>query len=172
PSANRSGQLSPTTAEHVQRGLGNSVDFILDAGPTRIGLESTVLDLSVSPPRLLRPGHITPPEIEAVIGAIARQESSVSGDKALLSPGMLQRHYSPQTPLECLSASHRRVAELVKSRQRVGWLTHSDSPQAVGKKDVDVVIMPREPRAYAARLYAELHQLDQRRLDRIIVEMP
>src|SRR5205823_5995914 len=72
PSANRSAQLSPTRAEHVLRGLGGRIDLVLDAGPTSGGIESTVLDLTASPPRLLRPGLTPPAALEAVIGPVAR----------------------------------------------------------------------------------------------------
>src|SRR5207253_3204382 len=72
PSANRSTELSPTTAAHVLRGLAGRIDLILDGGPTSGGIESTVLDVTTSPPRLLRPGLVTPAAIEAIVGPIAR----------------------------------------------------------------------------------------------------
>src|SRR5438128_2586209 len=72
PSANRSTGLSPTTAAHVLRGLADRIDLILDGGPTSGGIESTVLDVTTSPPRLLRPGLVTPAAIEAIVGPIAR----------------------------------------------------------------------------------------------------
>ncbi len=167
PSANRSGELSPTTAEHVQRGLSGRIDMILDAGPTRVGVESTVLDLSVSPPRLLRPGHITLAEIEAIIGPIKRH-AIVAEPKPLPSPGLLPKHYAPRTPMELQAGSAARVAERVRQGQKVGWLTFTAKPDLAAV----AVVMPREPAVYAARLYAELHALDQMGLDRIVVEMP
>src|SRR5205814_1377019 len=97
PSANPSSLLSPTTAEHVLRGLDGKIDLILDAGPTPGGLESTVLDVSVTPPRLLRPGMITPAQLEAIIGPIERRAQQSSTDLAR-SPGLQQRHYAPRTP--------------------------------------------------------------------------
>src|SRR5205807_129992 len=101
PSANRSTYLSPTTAEHVLRGLDGRIDLVLDGGPTAGGLESTVLDLTTTPPRLLRPGLVSPAEIEEVIGPIARLTASRAEDeKPLPSPGMLSRHYAPRAPLE------------------------------------------------------------------------
>jgi L-threonylcarbamoyladenylate synthase len=83
PSANRSGELSPTTAEHAWEGLTGQVDLILDAGPAAVGLESTVLDLTTKPPRLLRPGHITRTQLEKIIGPIAWSEVTVKGDSPL-----------------------------------------------------------------------------------------
>ncbi|HMF19354.1 MAG TPA: L-threonylcarbamoyladenylate synthase, partial [Gemmataceae bacterium] len=93
PSANRSTLLSPTRAEHVLHGLEGRIDLLLDAGPTPGGLESTVLDVTTNPPRLLRPGLISPAELGAVIGPIIQKESPNPGD-TLRSPGMLGRHYA------------------------------------------------------------------------------
>ena len=72
PSANRSGYISPTRAEHVLHGLAGRIEMVLDAGPVPGGIESTVLDLTSDPPRLLRPGLVSPAEIEAIIGPIVR----------------------------------------------------------------------------------------------------
>jgi L-threonylcarbamoyladenylate synthase len=168
PSANRSGELSPTFAEHVARGLAGRIEMILDGGPTQVGIESTVLDLSTSPPRLLRPGHISQTEIEAIIGPIARIESANHDESAALpSPGLLAKHYAPRTPTECLGGSAGRVRELLRKGERVGWLTFE------GEMDGAVAAhMPRDPTAYAVRLYAELHRLDQTGLSRIVVEKP
>ncbi|MFL5340352.1 MAG: L-threonylcarbamoyladenylate synthase [Gemmataceae bacterium] len=166
PSANRSGELSPTTAEHVRRSLSSRIDMILGGGPTQVGLESTVVDLSVTPVRLLRPGHISPADIATVIGAIARQPD-VSEAAPLPSPGMLARHYAPRTPTVCLAGSATYVAERLQRGEKVGWLTFDAAPC-----DAVTVVMPRAPTEYAARLYAELHALDQLALDRIVVEQP
>src|SRR5581483_10612849 len=100
PSANRSGYLSPTRAEHVLAGLDGRIEMVLDAGPVPGGIESTVLDLTGDPPRLLRPGLVSPAELEAVIGPIRTAEPApTGGDRPLPSPGMLSRHYAPRTPL-------------------------------------------------------------------------
>ena len=131
PSANRSSELSPTCADHVLRGLDGRIDLVLDAGPTTAGIESTVLDLTTTPPRLLRPGPITPAQLEAIIGPISPIGpilSSVASEKTpLASPGMLPRHYAPHTPLEC--ATVERVRELVQEGKRVGWVTWSATPE-------------------------------------------
>jgi L-threonylcarbamoyladenylate synthase len=170
PSANRSGTLSPTSAEHVVRGLGGAVDLILDGGATEVGVESTVIDLTVSPPRLLRPGHIPPTQIEEVIGPIQRQGHPAEG-AVPRSPGMLSRHYAPQTPLECVANGPERVASLVGAGERVGWLTFQ-VPKTVLPENVRYVVMPSNAAEYAARLFAELHRLDEMGLDRIVVESP
>src|SRR5262249_39602316 len=110
PSANRSTQISPTTAIHVLQGLDGRIDLVLDAGPTPGGLESTVLDLTVDPPRVLRPGLVTVQQLQDVIGDVAiadrwvASESTSGGASAepLRSPGMLARHYAPRAKMICV----------------------------------------------------------------------
>src|SRR5262249_56197835 len=102
PSANLSAQLSPTTAAHVLRDLGGRIEMVLDAGPTPAGLESTVLDLTSHPPRVLRPGPITSAEIEAVIGVVTQPATVPSADLPLPPPGMMTPHYAPPAPLDPL----------------------------------------------------------------------
>jgi L-threonylcarbamoyladenylate synthase len=100
PSANPFGGLSPTTAEHVKDGLGERVDFIIDGGPARVGVESTVLDLSAVPPRILRPGGTPREAIEALIGPVLSGSGTAgAGTLPASSPGRLKSHYAPRTPL-------------------------------------------------------------------------
>lgn len=101
PSANRSGEVSPTTAEHVAQSLGTAVDLILDDGPCVVGLESTVLDISEISPVLLRPGGVTESDIVASIGPIAATGRGDGG--ALRSPGLLSRHYATRIPLRMMA---------------------------------------------------------------------
>jgi L-threonylcarbamoyladenylate synthase len=171
PSANRSTQLSPTQAAHVLAGLDNRIDMILDAGPTAGGLESTVLDVTTTPPRLLRPGLVTPGQIEAIIGPIVRpQQASGTAETPLPSPGLLARHYAPRAIVEVVADNGRqRVEELCRQGVRVGWLTFD--PSGLGQFELTVV-MPHEPEAYAARLYAVLHTLDDAGSERVIVAAP
>jgi L-threonylcarbamoyladenylate synthase len=97
PSANPSGAVSATTADHVAAELGDRIEIILDGGPCPIGLESTVLDGTRTPPRLLRPGAITREALEAVLGPLA--EPPPAGSDPLRSPGQLTSHYAPGCPL-------------------------------------------------------------------------
>jgi L-threonylcarbamoyladenylate synthase len=155
PSANRFTELSPTTAEHVQKSLGNSVDLILDGGPTQVGIESTVLSLAGTKPVLLRPGMISAEQIEAVIGKI--EIAGAPPDGAHASPGMHPKHYSPSTPLVLQIPSTGRGAYL--------WRTqHADAARSIQ--------MPSDPAAYAAALYETLHCLDDEGFDWIAVELP
>jgi L-threonylcarbamoyladenylate synthase len=166
PSANRSNQLSPTCAGHVLQGIGERIDLLLDSGPCPGGLESTVLDLTTLPPRLLRPGLIAPAAIEALVGPIERLP--VPADTApARSPGLLARHYAPRTPLDLIVGNGRdRVEALTRQGLRVGWVTFDSAPVR------PAVIMPSEPLAYQTRLYAALHALDDQGCDRIVLELP
>jgi L-threonylcarbamoyladenylate synthase len=96
PSANRSGEISPTRAEHVAESLGKAVQLVLDGGPCRLGVESTVLDLTGDIPTILRPGGVTREELEAVIGPV---QASLGKTLKPSSPGMLASHYAPRLPL-------------------------------------------------------------------------
>jgi L-threonylcarbamoyladenylate synthase len=174
PSANRSTSLSPTRAEHVLRSLDGRIDLVLDGGPTHGGLESTVLDVTASPPRLLRPGLVAPTDIEAVIGPVQRSSEEVKAPALtpLPSPGMLPRHYAPRAPLECVAGDGwERVEELLRLGLRVGLVSLADRPGQV-RPGLVAVTLPGDPEAYAARLYAVLHDLDAAGVDRIIVALP
>jgi L-threonylcarbamoyladenylate synthase len=169
PSANRSSKLSPTTAEHVKKSLEGRIDMILDGGPCPGGIESTVLDVTSDPPRLLRPGLITVERIESIIGPIRRFAPSDS-TLPLASPGLLNRHYSPQCPLEvAIDDGQARVEQLISLGLRVGWLTWPDVPELAAAVRIE---LPRDPVVYAARLYAALHDLDAAGVQHIVVARP
>ncbi len=102
PSANRSGNVSPTDAAHVHEELGNRVSMILDGGPCHVGIESTVLDATCEHIRILRPGSITPPMLEKLLGR--KLEAAIAGEPHI-SPGMMQSHYAPSLPVR-LNATH------------------------------------------------------------------
>jgi len=155
PSANRFTELSPTTAEHVRKSLGDSVDLILDGGPTQVGIESTVLSLAGAQPLLLRPGMISAEQIEAVMGKI--KIAGAPSDGAHASPGMHPKHYSPRTPVLLQLPSTGRGAYLWRTQR-------ADSARSIQ--------MPSDPTDYAAALYETLHRLDDEGFDWIAVEMP
>lgn len=173
PSANRSMRLSPTTAEHVRRSLGGRIALIIDGGPTMVGLESTVIDLSRTPAVLLRPGGVTSNEIENVIGGIALLGSleHANGD-VMPSPGMMKKHYSPQAPLECVTDEFNPMKIVQKHQgERIGLLMYKT--HSIGDRmDVVCIEMPENARKYASNLYAALHRLDEARVAKIYVEMP
>lgn len=156
PSANVSGRVSSTTAQHVRDGLGEAVDMILDGGPTEAGIESTVIDLSVEPPVIRRPGPIAREELEKILSFELRASSEDKGG-TLVSPGMMQSHYAPKTRLMLVTSD-----ELQATGLRL---------QASGKK-VGLLPLMDEPQLYAAQLYAILHRFDAQNLDIILVEEP
>jgi L-threonylcarbamoyladenylate synthase len=172
PSANRSSRLSPTRAEHVLFQLDGRIPLVLDGGPASGGLESTVLDVTTSPARLLRPGLVTPAQIEAIIGPIMRKPQPTPGEP-VPSPGMVDRHYAPRTPLECTDGNGwQQVRQFLEEGQRVGWLTLGESSEQVDPAFCVSLAMPVDAPAYAAQLYTALHTLDVAGMDRIVVALP
>ncbi len=163
PSANRFTELSPTTAEHVRRSLGNDVDLVLDGGPCNVGIESTVLSLAEPTPMLLRPGGISRIELEAVIGPVGWAVEVQDGVHP--APGMHPRHYSPHTALYL--ATDGNVPDLGRGI----YLRYRD---AANRSDVDIVTeqMPLSAADYAVVLYEVLHRADAGNYDWIAVDLP
>lgn len=162
PSANRSSELSPTLARHVEKSLEAAVDLILDAGPASVGIESTVIDLSGSAPILLRPGSIPQMALERVLGPVSLPGSAGKPGEARPSPGMLDRHYAPLAELRLFTPCG--VLD-VRPDYTVGALLLTTQVMAQFP-----VRMPADPDGYAQRLYAELHRLDDAGCDLILVE--
>lgn len=172
PSANRSTRISPTTAAHVLKELSGRVDLILDAGSTAGGLESTVIDLTVEPPRLLRPGLLTAEQIEAVLGTPIERKSQPCGESVAKSPGQMVRHYAPNVHVELLDAGAReRVCVLAATGERIGWLAMETVPANL-PESVVAIEMPGDPAGYAARLYAALHTLEDAAVQQIVISRP
>jgi L-threonylcarbamoyladenylate synthase len=160
PSANRSGRVSPTRADHVARDLGGRVALILDGGPCGVGVESTVVDLTGGTPALLRPGGLPKAAIEAVLGRRLRRARPVSGDAARLSPGQVESHYAPRAALR-LGARAPHAGE--------AFLAFGNPPPAsFAGRWLD--LSPRRDLAEAAaNLFAMLRELDRRGTTRIAV---
>ena len=159
PSANRSGAVSPTRAEHVAELLGDRVKLILDGGPCEVGLESTVLDLTTAMPTLLRPGGATREAIEAVIGPVALSDAMPSGNAAHKSPGQLASHYAPARPVR-LNATSVTADE--------GLLAFGPQPPAGANQVLNLSVSGDLTEA-AANLFAHLRALDQPANARIAV---
>ena len=157
PSANRSGELSPTTAEHVRKSLTGKYDFLLDGGPCPGGLESTVVEITATGIRILRPGLIGAAELDAVVDTV---EFGSGGSSAAPnpSPGMLAKHYAPKTALEC-AATAADADFLVNLYETAGL-------------KVARYTCGGSPAEAAAKLYADLHDLDGAGFDRIIATLP
>jgi L-threonylcarbamoyladenylate synthase len=164
PSANRSTQLSPTRAEHVVKGLAGRIAAILDGGPCPGGIESTVVDATGNVVRLLRPGLVPVPMLEAVVGRVASASpEDQRPEEAARSPGQMAKHYCPRTPVRLADTVdiYDDIHEAIAVGRRVGFLT-------IGGKGG----MPDSPVEYAAELYSRLHDLDEDGSDLILVEMP
>lgn len=146
PSANLFGRVSPTTAVHVSDDLGDSVDYVLDGGPCTIGLESTIVDCTVDPPQVLRPGVITEEEIAATVGRTA----PVGGPSR--APGMLTSHYAP----ECI----------------VIPVESSTEAEAMRSDDTEVLDASIDPLDFATSLYAELRRCDREGRRRVVIVLP
>ncbi len=161
PSANRSTELSPTRAEHVLKSLNGRIDLLLDGRGCSGGIESTVVDATGAFPRLLRPGLISVPMLEEVCG---RVEIGAKDDGVVRSPGQMAKHYSPRTPVVLAEDADAVHGELRAAGFRV---------ISVGfDLFYDYEFISDDPEEYAADLYAILHNLDDGRYDRIVVEMP
>ena len=143
PSANRFGHISPTTAEHVYAEFGNTVP-ILDGGPSKVGIESTIVDLSLERPALLRPGFIDKDAIEAIVGPL--------GQSSTPAPGMLKSHYAPMTSL------------LLSKHPEVDRIRLQNEGRSVA------ILRATDPEAYARDLYAELRRMDTLGVDILIAE--
>jgi L-threonylcarbamoyladenylate synthase len=170
PSANRSTELSPTSARHVAASLGDRVDLILDGGDTIVGIESTVLDLRGRQAMILRPGVIGARELEPIIGELARA-ADVRSEMPRASPGLLDRHYAPRARLELFppgeaSRAAREADALGASGHKVGALLRSTTLPGVDPQ----IRMPDDPSGYARRLYAALHALDDLGCDVVLAE--
>jgi L-threonylcarbamoyladenylate synthase len=178
PSANTSNAVSPTNAAHVSRSLGDKIPLIIDGGQSQVGIESTVLDLSVSPPRLLRPGMI---HLESLQAAMADPQlrvvdhSATGGAGPLRSPGQLPKHYSPRAKLVVLSwRNDRELHAQIKQRELIPEKTHVIAHSVIpsGMEPARVSIIPHDAEAFARAIYSELHRCDDAGAQCIIVEAP
>jgi L-threonylcarbamoyladenylate synthase len=162
PSANRFTEVSPTSAAHVVAGLQGRIPLVIDAGPTTVGIESTVIDLTTSPPTLLRPGGVTRDQLEPFTGPLAAPPAPVSADALRPAPGMVERHYAPRARLVLFEpASLEDALSLATAAAATGEVVAvvTRSADATGSH---VIRMPSDPGAYAAQLYEMLHDLDAR----------
>ncbi|MGH8781034.1 L-threonylcarbamoyladenylate synthase [Paraburkholderia sp.] len=170
PSANRFGHVSPTTAQHVRDEFGGAL-HVLDGGPSDVGIESTIVDLSRGFPALLRPGHVTPQDIANVLGEAPRLPDG-SDATAPRASGTLKAHYAPQTPLALLPFD--ALEPLLAARaegERVALVARASRAGAWASVDgVHFVAAPEDPHAYARELYGLLRVLDRANVTRILIE--
>ncbi len=178
PSANRFGHTSPTTAQHVLADLADRVDVVLDAGPTPIGVESTILDLTTSPPTLLRPGGIAREALEEVLGQRLLLPAAAA-EEAPRAPGRLPRHYAPQVPLWLLDGPPDWAREVLRQiaaqhgqaqGQRIGALVPREDSRFLAALGVQVVDLgpESEPARMARDLFAALRALEAAEVNLIL----
>ena len=174
PSANPSGQVSPTNAEHVRRLLGTRVPLIVDGGQSQVGIESTVVDLTTQPPRVLRPGMIHEASLVAALGGEVRGPASDGpGRGPLRSPGQLEKHYAPRARVLVMewSGTESLLAELARRgipAAECHVVAHSRIPAA--NRFAEVSVIPHDAEAFARALYAEFHRCDEAGAHVIVVE--
>lgn len=174
PSANLSNQISPTNAGHVRQHLEGKIPLIVDGGQSQVGIESSVLDLTVSPPRILRPGMIHVESLAAVGVPVANCQLPIERG-SLKSPGMLEKHYSPKAKLVIMKwRDERDLQPVIGNRQsamnKVHIVAHTHIPAGFGAANVSVI--PHDAEAFARALYAELHRCDAAGAELIIIEAP
>jgi L-threonylcarbamoyladenylate synthase len=172
PSANLSGKPSPTAATHVLQDLEGKVDFIIDGGPTDIGLESTVIDLTSEPPVLMRPGGVTKESIEAVIGSVVLP-AKTDQTGAVKSPGMKYKHYAPKARVILVegaeaSARIQTQADTFKAQSLKVGLLVADKNYAY-RADV-IEYLGDDNSALAHKLFGLLRDFDQAGVDVILIE--
>lgn len=162
PSANPFGYLSPTTAAHVDELLGNKIEMVLDGGTCRIGVESTVLDVTGERPIVLRPGGIALEDLQREIPDVEIYNRTTSSPTA---PGQLKMHYSPLKPLHIVDS-----IDSVSDRTKAGALIFKKGPVTTGFQSVEILSPGGNPIEAAARLFVALHNLDSCDIEVIYAE--
>ena len=184
PSANLSGSISPTNAEHVRKNFDGKIPLIVDGGQSQVGIESTVLDLMENPPRILRPGMIHAESLAVVCGEVQspsafaglrRDEKSKVQSSELRSPGLLKKHYAPKAKLLVLnwrddSDLQLQIQNLKFKTQDCQIIAHTKIPS--DKIFAGVCVIPHDAEAFARAIYAELYRCDDAGAKIIIVEAP
>jgi L-threonylcarbamoyladenylate synthase len=170
PSANLSGRPSPTTAQHVEADLGGRIEMILDAGATDFGVESTVLDITQTPPVILRFGALTRETIEQKIGPIVLPHNA---ELLQRSPGTRYRHYAPKSKVILVAENdvtgyEKVLRELRLQKRNVGCIVYSQSLAQVEKGNL-VRVLPSSPRLMAKHLFSTMRELEKY-ADVIVVE--
>ena len=177
PSANISGKPSTTTAEHVRHDHDGRIDAIVDGGSCRVGVESTIVDLTEERPRLLRPGGITPEELLEVLGDLVVDKAvtgEITKDTVVKAPGMKYRHYAPSEPVVIVSGNREKAAQYIRSHFEEGDrvlcfeeelpLYEGCAPLSYGKEaDVNTL---------SAGLFAALRELDDPAIHQVYARCP
>ena len=175
PSANLSGKPSTTTARHCLHDLSGKVEAVLDGGPCRVGLESTILDLTTAPPRVLRPGGVTLEQLRELLGTVELDPGLVKPGETPKAPGMKYRHYAPAaqvTLLRCDSGETFRAYAAGLPDEGTAVLCWSGEEGCFPGKRVLAYGRGDEPETLAANVFAALRELDTPEISRILVRCP
>ncbi len=177
PSANISGKPSTTTAEHVRHDHDGKIEAVVDGGPCRVGVESTIVDLTEKRPRLLRPGGITPEQLIAVLGDLEIDKAvtaQIDKDAVVRAPGMKYRHYAPQEPVVIVAGSREAASSYIHSHLEAGDrvlcfeeelpLYADCNPLAYGA-EADVTTL-------SAGLFSALRELDDPTIHKVYARCP
>lgn len=170
PSANKSGRPSPTMARHVLDDLEGRIDMILDGGPVHIGVESTIVDMTVEPPMILRPGAVTKEMLEETVGEVAVDHTILTADAKTppKAPGMKYRHYAPRAEITVVEGPLEKVVdkigELAAAREneghRVGIIATQETMGRYDHENVKCIGTREDESTVAANLYAILREFD------------
>lgn len=172
PSANLSGRPSPTTAAHVAEDLSDKIDYIIDGGPCRVGLESTVIDLTTQPPRILRPGGVSFETLSALLGDVIGYAPRDEDARAPKSPGMKYKHYAPKADMYVFEGAHCRAAiekRISESGEKNICVLTAGQAELLG---CNVINCGETAEAYANRLFGALRHADDLGADVIFAEFP
>lgn len=172
PSANLSGRPSPTTADHVEADLGNAIDYIIDGGPCRVGLESTVIDLTVQPPKILRPGGVSHETLTELLGEVLGYAPCDADNLAPKSPGMKYQHYAPKAKMVVYEGAGCRneIKKQIENNQtdNICILTAGKTTEY----DCVTIDCGDTPEVYANKLFSALRQADMQNAEIIYAELP
>lgn len=180
PSANRFSHPSPTSADHVRADLDGRIDLIVDGGPTPVGVESTIVDLSQVPPMVLRPGGVTVEALRAVLGEVSVRARHLAETETATAPGEFLRHYAPRTPLTVIDGPpaqaeavlHRALNTARARDQKVGLLLIGAPITTVTAQAVVTLPAGDDLAPAARRLFAALRDLDAAGCDHLYALLP
>lgn len=174
PSANISGKPSPTTAGHVMSDIGGKIEAVLDGGPCSVGLESTIVDMTVKPPRILRPGGITKEQLKEILGEVEIDGGLINPDERPKAPGMKYRHYAPQAEVIIVSGDKQRIYDYVNDRPDEGAAVLCfDGEEHYFKNKLCLSYGGEDrPSVLAENLFACLRELDREDIKTIYARCP
>lgn len=177
PSGNASGRPSPTTAAAMLEDMEGKIHAILDGGPCAVGVESTILDLTVSPPRLLRPGGVTLEELEDALGTVAVDEAVtrlMSTNEAPRAPGMKYRHYAPKAPVTVIQGPPEATAHYIAAHleEKTGVICFSEFQALFSGHPVEVIGSMNDQSAQAQRIFEALRAFDHQDITHILAQSP